>query len=217
MWLIIFEEFIGDLKTQKLRAALTLIAVIGGTTAVVLLLAFGEGLKRTVVDGTRGMGNRMFLIYGGETTLAFNGLPKGRQIRLTQDDLELLRSIQGADRFSASYGRWNITVKTPDFKTTVFMEGALPDHEDLRTLFPAPGSRFINEKDVALRRRVAFLGDSIARKLFPHGDPVGQQVLIDKLPFTVIGVLEQNANELEQRARHVSRAHFRHDVSHDLW
>jgi len=190
MWKILFEEFVGDLKTQKLRAILTLIAVMGGTMAVVLLLAFGEGIKRAVYLGSLGAGNRMFMIYGGETTLAFEGLPKGRAIRLTQDDLELLRTIHDADLFSASYGRWNVTVKTPDYKTTVYMEGALPDHEDLRTLFPAPGSRFFNSQDVAQRRRVAFLGDSIAAKLYPKQDPVGKQLLIDKLPFTVIGVLK---------------------------
>lgn len=189
MNLVLLEEFLGDLRAQKLRAVLTLLAVFGGTAAVVILLAFGEGLKRSVVNGNLGAGNRMFMIYGGETSLPFEGLPKGREIRLSQEDLELLRTIDGADLFSASYGRWNVTVKSPDFKTTVYMEGALPDHEDLRVMFPGNGSRFINDFDVAQRRRVTFLGDSIARKLFPKDDAVGKQLLIDNLPFTVIGVL----------------------------
>jgi putative ABC transport system permease protein len=190
MWRILFEELIGDLKTQKLRAVLTLVAVIGGTASVVLLLAFGEGIKRAAANGNRGAGNRMFMIYGGETSMPYEGLPKGREIRLMQDDLELLRTISDADLFSASYGRWNVTVETPAYKTTIYIEGALPDHEDLRTMFPVAGSRFINQRDVDMRRRVAFLGDSIASKLFPKGNAVGQQVVIDELPFIVIGVLK---------------------------
>ncbi|HEX6558920.1 MAG TPA: ABC transporter permease [Longimicrobiales bacterium] len=190
MWRILFEEFIGDLRQQKLRAMLTLLAVVGGTAAVVILLAFGEGLKRQVVAGQQNAGSRMFMIYGGETSLAFEGLPKGREIRLTQDDLDLLRTIPEADRFSASYGRWGVTVKTPTFKTTVFLEGALPDHEDLRVLIPAAHGRFFNEPDITQRRRVAFLGDSIALKLFGKADPIGRQVMIDELPFTVVGVLQ---------------------------
>lgn len=190
MWKILLLEFIGDLKAQKLRAVLTLVAVIGGTMAVVLLLAFGEGLKRSLKAGNLGAGNRMFMIYGGETSLPYEGLPKGREIRLMQEDLELLRTIDDADLFSASYGRRGITVKTPDFKTTPFVEGVLPDHEDLRTMLPAPGSRFINQRDVDMRRRVTFLGDSIAAKLFPKGNAIGQIVMIDGLPFTVIGVMK---------------------------
>jgi putative ABC transport system permease protein len=190
MWRILLAEFMGDLKTQKLRSALTVIAVVAGTAAVVLLLAFGEGLKRMAIEGNRSAGNRMFIIYGGETSLTHEGLPKGREIRLTHDDLDLLRSIDAADRFSVAYGSWDVAVKSPSFKTTVFMEGALPDHEDLRIMLPAPGGRFINERDVDQRRRVAFLGDSIAIKLFPAGDPIGQQLMIDDLPFTVIGVLK---------------------------
>ena len=190
MWKILLFEFFGDLRAQKLRTALTLIAVFGGTTAVVLLLAFGEGLKRRVAEGNQSAGSRMFMVYGGETSLAFEGLPKGRQVRLKQEDLELLQTINDADRFSASYGRWGTTVKTSSFKTTVFMEGALPDHEDLRMMLPARGGRFINQRDVDMRRRVAFLGDSMAIKLYGKDDPVGRQLMIDDVPFVVIGVLQ---------------------------
>lgn len=189
MWRILLAEFLGDLKTHKLRSSLTVIAVVAGTAAVVLLLAFGEGLKRMAIEGERSAGNRMFIIYGGETSLAHEGLPKGRTIRLTHDDLDLLRTINDADRFSIAYGSRGITVKSPSFKTTVFMEGALTDHEDMRVMLPAPGGRFLNERDVDQRRRVTFLGDSIAAKLFPAGDAVGKQLMIDDLPFTVIGVL----------------------------
>src|SRR5688500_8846313 len=105
MFKILFEEFLGDLKAQKLRAALTFVAVTWGTAAVVLLLAFGEGIKRRAMEGNSSAGDRMFMIYGGETSMPYEGMPKGREIRLVEGDLELLqRSLSEADLFSASYG-----------------------------------------------------------------------------------------------------------------
>src|SRR5438093_11591364 len=106
MLFILLQDFIGDLKAQRTRAFLTFFAVTWGTLAVVLLLAFGEGLKRTVRDGLLGAGERMFMVYGGETSKAFVGLGQGRRIRLVEEDLDLLRhAIRDVSRGSASYGR----------------------------------------------------------------------------------------------------------------
>src|SRR5207249_3626248 len=83
----------------------TFFAVTWGTLAVVLLLAFGEGLKRTVRDGLLGAGERMFMVYGGETSKAFAGLGEGRRIRLVEGDLDLLRNgVPDVDRGSVVDG-----------------------------------------------------------------------------------------------------------------
>ena len=66
---ILLEEFWGDLKAQKTRALLTMFAITWGTLAVVLMLAFGEGLKHAIVSGLTGAGQRMFMVYGGETRI----------------------------------------------------------------------------------------------------------------------------------------------------
>src|SRR2546428_9815158 len=89
MFYILLQDFLGDLKAQRTRALLTFFAVIWGTLAVVLLLAFGEGLKRTVRDGLLGAGERIFMVYGGETSKAFAGLGQGRRIRLVEVGLDL--------------------------------------------------------------------------------------------------------------------------------
>src|SRR5690606_13805334 len=137
-----------------------------GTLAVVLMLAFGEGLKHAIVSGLTGAGQRMFMVYGGETQIVFEGLPKGRPIRLTEEDMELIRrNIPQVDLVSASYGR-SITLEAGANKTRTFMEGVHPAFSEMRTMYPASGGRFLNVKDVAERRRVVFLGDSIAHRLF---------------------------------------------------
>ncbi|MFW5947337.1 MAG: ABC transporter permease [Gemmatimonadota bacterium] len=194
MFRLLLAEFWTDLKAQRTRALLTLFAVFWGTLTIVLLLAFGEGLKRAVVEGIIGAGSRMYMVYGGETTEPFEGLPGGRPIRLVEEDLDLLmRSIPQIDAGSVSYGRYGTLLESEHLTTTTMMEGVDPDFSELRTMFPAAGGRFLNTRDVAERRRVVFLGDSIAMRLFPGLDPVGRTLRIDGLPFTVVGTMATKA------------------------
>ncbi len=193
MFYILLQEFIGDLRAQRTRAFLTFFAVTWGTLAVVLLLAFGEGLKRTIRDGLLGAGERIFMVYSGETSKAFAGLGQGRQIRLLEEDLDLLKSaIPDVDRGSISYGRWGTSYQMGKTRTNAFLEGVGPDHEAMRHMEPAQGGRFINPADVVQKRRVLFLGNELAERIFGKGvDPVGKSVVVDGLPFTVVGVLKK--------------------------
>jgi hypothetical protein len=142
---LLLAEFWTDLKAQRTRALLTLFAVFWGTLTIVLLLGFGEGLKRAMVEGTLGAGQRMFMVYGGETTRPFQGLPGGRRIRLVQEDLDLLmRAIPEIDRGSVSYGRWGTVLKSPHLTTTTMMEGVHVDFAEMRSMYHAAGGRFLN-------------------------------------------------------------------------
>lgn len=191
MWRILLQEFLGDLRAQKTRSFLTMFAITWGTIAIVLLLAFGEGLKTQVTTGLLNAGEKIFMTYGGETGKEYQGLPRGRRIRLTEEDMDLvLRSVEDVDAASPSYGRWGTTLSYGDVKTTTYMEGVHPVFSELRKMFPKPGGRFLNDRDVRERRRVLFLGDSIAARLFGSEDPVGRTLELDGLPFTVIGVMQ---------------------------
>src|SRR5206468_3249174 len=109
-----------------------------------------------------GAGERMFMVYGGETSKAFAGLGQGRRIRLVEEDLDLLRNaIPDVDRGSVSYGRWGTSFQMGKTRTNAFLEGVGPEHETIRHMDPAPGGRFINPADVERRRRVLFLGNEL--------------------------------------------------------
>ncbi len=191
MWRILLTEFAGDLKAHKTRALLTMFAITWGTIAVVLLLAFGEGLRRTINSGLLNAGERIFMVYGGQTSKSFEGLPRGRRVRLTEDDMNLVvRFVDQIDEASPSYGRWGVTLEYADVRTTTYMEGVHPSFSDMRRMFPKRGGRFINDTDVAERRRVVFLGDSIAYRIFDSEDPIGKEIDLDGVPFTVIGVMQ---------------------------
>lgn len=190
MWRILVAEFLADLRAQPKRTLLTVFAVTWGTVSVVLLLAFGEGLRHTFLDGQLGAGDRIFKIYGGTTSLEYEGLPKGRRIRLRDGDLNLLaRSVPEIDLTSPSYGQGNTTLERGPVRTTTYMEGVSPAFAELRSMVAASGGRFLNDRDLRERRRVLFLGDEIAAELFGAQEPVGQTVRLDGLPFIVVGVM----------------------------
>ncbi|MCH8485996.1 MAG: ABC transporter permease [Candidatus Cyclonatronum sp.] len=191
MWYILLSEFIRDLRKQKLRAFLTIMAISWGTFAVILLLAFGQGLSSKMIEGLLGGGNQVMMIYPGQTSTEFNGLPPGRRIRFTEEDLRLIQErVPGIAYISPQYGRHNMNLRSPHHSVNTYGEGVGPDYEIMRTVFPAQGSRFINPNDVAEQRRVVFLGDEIAAELFPDNDAVGSTLFIDATPFTIIGLMQ---------------------------
>ena len=207
MWRILFQEFLGDLRAQKTRAFLTMFAITWGTIAVVLLLAFGEGLRTAISTGLLNAGERIYMVYGGTTSKVFEGLPTGRRVRLTEDDLELLqRSVPEIEMGSPSYGRWGTSLRVGERKTTTFMEGVNPAFSEMRRMFPAAGGRFINQDDLDRRRRVIFLGNAIASRLFGDADPVGQTLLLDGLPFTVIGIMQKKFQDSSNNGPDEDRA-----------
>jgi putative ABC transport system permease protein len=207
MWKNLIGEFWGDLKTQKTRALLTLFAIGWGTLAVVLMLSFGEGLKRSVVEGEMGQGSSMLVFFGGETGKPFEGLPRGRDIQLHAEDLALLtRAIPEITLASTSYGRWGTQLKAGVISETTYMEGVDEAFGELRNMVPAPGGRFLNARDLADRRRVIFLGDSIARRLFPGVDPVGRTLLVDGMPFRVVGVMRKKRQTSSNNGPDAERA-----------
>ncbi len=207
MWKILAEEFFGDLRAQKTRAFLTIFAVVWGTISIVLLLAFGEGLKIQISDGLLNAGERIFMVYGGETSLPYEGLPKGRRVRLREDDLGLLlRAVPEIEMGSPSYGSWGTHLEFDENQTTTYMEGVYPEFMEMRRTFPAQGGRFINARDLRDRRRVLFLGNAIAERLFGDFDPVGRTVMLDGLPFTVVGVMEEKFQDSSNNGPDEDRA-----------
>jgi putative ABC transport system permease protein len=191
MWLELLREFVYDLKAHKLRAFLTLLAITWGTISVVLLLSFGEGLGTQLTYGLLNAGDRIMMIWGRETGLVFEGLPKGRPIRFVEEDLELLKeSIPAIDLASPQY-RKNVILTYGKFMITTECEAVNPGFEDMRRMYPAAGGRFLDDADVVLQRRVIFLGAVITKEIFGDEDPIGKTLMVDGTPFTMVGVMQK--------------------------
>ena len=186
---LLLGEFLSDIKKQKMRAFLTTIAITWGTLAIILLMAFGEGLAFRMRESFLNAGDMIIRIYGGQTTKKYEGLPVGRWIRLVEEDMHLLKeSIPEIDGVSAQYNR-GVNLRNGDKAFGTWMEGVFPSFEWLRRMYPAPGGRFINENDLNESRRVVFLGGEIAKDLFGRPNPVGETVMLDGVPFTIIGTM----------------------------
>jgi putative ABC transport system permease protein len=206
MYLELLKEFFQDLRAHRTRAILTLIAITWGTVAVVLLLSFGEGLGNQMMSGLLNAGDRIMIIYGGETGKTFEGLPKGRRIRLVEDDVDLLgRAIPAIDMISPQY-RKNITLTYGKFSITTECEGVNPLFEEMRRMYPSTNGRFLNDVDVVEQRRVLFLGAEIAKDIFKDEDPVGKSIMVDNIPFTVVGVMQKKLQTSMNNGPDVRRA-----------
>jgi putative ABC transport system permease protein len=191
MWLELLKEFFHDLRAHRTRAMLTLIAITWGTISVVLLLAFGEGLGAQMTNGLVNAGNRIMIVYGGQTGIVFEGLPKGRQIQLTEEDVDLLHSaIPAIDMISPQY-RSGVTLTYKKYSTTTECEGVNPGFEEMRRMYPTAGGRFLDDRDVIGERRVIFLGIDIAKEIFREEDPIGKTLKVDGVPFTVVGLMQK--------------------------
>jgi len=191
MWLELLKEFWNDIKAHRTRALLTIVAIAWGTVAVVLLLSFGSGLSKQMQTGLLNAGNRIMIVYGGETGLVYEGLPKGRRIRMTEDDVELLRhAIPLIDMISPQY-RETVTLTYKKVSTREECEGVNPSFEEMRRMYAVQGGRFLNEADVTQQRHVLFVGFELAKSLFAQEDPIGKTVDVDGTPYTLVGVMQK--------------------------
>jgi putative ABC transport system permease protein len=187
---ILLKDFLEDIKTQKTRAFLTTIAITWGTLTLILLMAFGAGLAFRMKEGLLNAGDRIIFVYNGQTSKRYEGLPIGRNIRLIEDDCDILKkSIPMIGGISPQYGRWGARLLYGDKSATTYMEGVYPTFEFLRRMYPAAGGRFLDEKDLIEKKRVVFLGSVIAGELVGKEDPIGKTITIDGVPFIIVGIM----------------------------
>src|SRR5207247_9665707 len=185
---VLFRSFLADLRAQKLRTSLTVLGIAWGTVAVVVLLAFGVGLERQTKKRFHGLGDRIVILFGGRTTKPFAGFGDGRPIRLRPDDVPLLaREVAEIEYISPEFITRNARVRRGVRAAAPAVTGLVPVYGLKRNSIAEPGGRFINDRDVAERRRVAVLGDELAKVLFENEAPVGRQGFLGETPFTIGG------------------------------
>lgn len=201
-WLAnLLKQLFRDLRAQRLRTFLTTLGLIWGTVAVSLLLAFGDGFHHQLKKNSAGLGNGIVIAWPSLTSIPFEGLGKGRPIRLDETDVALLRAnAQELGWISSEYAR-TLTVKLGTRTLAIDTVGVHPVFGEMRNMIPQEGGRFINPFDLRDKRRVVFVGNEVAENLFGSGDPVGQTLRIHGSPFTVIGVLKPKTQDSSYRFR----------------
>jgi putative ABC transport system permease protein len=195
MNLILPRFFWSEYRKRRKKASLITFALFWGTLSILLLMAFGQGLTIQFKVAFSGLGETLIMVYGGQTSLEFEGLPKGRPISLYPEDVDYLKErIPEILRIAPeSYNYLQVSANGKEINRSV--HGTTAEFAVMRTQIPRLGGRFLNADDVAVGRKVAFIGWKVATDLFGAADPVGRQVVINRIPFTVIGVLQKKIQD----------------------
>jgi putative ABC transport system permease protein len=185
----VLKQLARDLKAEKLRTFLTIFGIVWGTVAISLMLAFGTGLHKQPIKSTAGLGDRIVIAWPGLTSIPYEGLGKGRRIRITDEDLSAVRgNVEGLKAISAEYSN-NMKIEYGTKTLSVDTSGVAADFGSMRNLIPQSGGRFINAIDVNDLRRSVFLGDKLAKDIFGTTPPIGKTITVNQSPFLVVGVL----------------------------
>ncbi|MEJ3745869.1 ABC transporter permease [Actinomycetes bacterium KLBMP 9797] len=171
------------LRTNRLRSGLTMLGVVIGVAAVVVLVAIGTGAKREVEQQVEGLGSNLLIVVPGR--LEFNSAPSVS--RLSLSDVEAVSRIVGDPSRVAVTVTSGETVRAGTRATFTTVQGVLETTPRVFVRSVARGT-YLTSSDVDTARRVAVLGSSVARTLFGDRDPVGQQVSVAGVRFRVIGV-----------------------------
>jgi len=196
-----FRQLARDLRAQKLRTLLTTLGIVWGTVSVSLLLAFGQGLHKQLLKNQAGMGKGIVIAWPSQTSIPFEGLGKGRRIRLDEDDIEMMKQrAQSLGPISSEYAQ-TLRLQHGTRTMAVDVSGVSADFGEMRNTIAQAGGRFLNPIDIDKKRRVAFLGNEIAEQLFGAADPVGEIFRLHGSPFTVIGVLKPKIQQSSYSGR----------------
>lgn len=195
-----------DVRHQKLRTALTLFGITWGTVSVALLVAFGEGLQKHVVKSQHGLGENIVIAFPSRTSLPWNGIGKGRRIRVTLEDIESLRREVPEAEFAGEFERNSSAIRRERVRLTPEISANNPIFAAMRNIVPAAGGRYVNDVDLDRRRRVVFLGDKLKQDLFGDEEAVGKTLMIDNVPFVVVGVMAKKLQDSSYSGRDQDKA-----------
>ncbi|MGH7656511.1 MAG: ABC transporter permease [Gemmatimonadaceae bacterium] len=173
---------------NKMRTLLTMLGIIIGVGAVIVMVAVGQGAKSEIQRRIDNLGTNMIVVTPGALNLGGASQGAGSSNRLSLEDYQALHTqgllvqyvspvVMAFEHIVGGVGNW----RTP-------VTGVSVDYPVIRSWKLASG-RFFDEQEQKTSARVAVIGQTVASNLFPNQDPVGQQVRIGRAPFKIIGLL----------------------------
>lgn len=193
----VIEEAFRALATNRMRTLLTMLGVVIGVCAVVIMMAVGRGAQSMVNQSISSMGSNLLIVFPGSQTSGGVRFGAGAAQTLTISDAQAIATVPGVLRvgpvvmrsFQLAYGSQN---------WSAMVAGVTPDYFLLRDWDTEVGD-LLSDGDLRSNARVAVIGQSTATQLFGNESPVGKSIRIRNLPFTVIGVLTRKGQSLDGR------------------
>ena len=182
------------LAVNKLRSLLTMLGIIIGVAAVIVMIAVGAGAQARVEEQIRSLGSNLLLILSGSTTAGGVRMGFGSNLTISEDDAAAIpREIPETMAAPALRGTAQLIWGNQNWSTVIF--GVTPEYIEVRQWEIAAG-RMFDATDIAGATKVCLVGQTVARQLFGGTDPLGQVIRVRRVPFTVIGVLESKGQSM---------------------
>jgi putative ABC transport system permease protein len=185
---------------NKMRAMLTMLGIVIGIGAVIVMVAVGNGAQQQIASAVSSLGTNLIIVMPGSGVPGGVNGGAGSLNRLTIADADLLNRdatmLSGVSPVVSA--RLQVIGGGTNWRTSI--NGVSTDFLAIRDWSVSSGDMF-TDADAASSRKVAVIGATVAANLFPDGDPVGAQIQIGKVPFQIVGVLAskgQNAGGQDQ-------------------
>ena len=174
---------------NRMRSLLTSLGIIIGVSAVIVMVSIGEGSSYRIENSINSLGTNLLIAFPGSFSSGGARMGAGSFNRFTFNDVEKLKNeatlLSAVSPVVRSGGQ--IIGNGTNWYTSVY--GVNTDYFEIRN-WELEYGEFFTEKDNAAKRKVALLGKTVADELFPDSDPIGEDIRIRNIPFTVIGVLK---------------------------
>lgn len=187
---IVLKEAYASLRHYRRRTTVTVVSLAWGVASFVMLMSYGDGFDEAIRRAFLAVGQDLILMGGGQTSKQAGGLRSGRSIRLELDDVKAIRESAPAVLTLSPeiFGRNMNVVRGPREKQ-YFGRAVWPEYGRIRNVNLVAG-RWINAEDNLNRNRVVVLGSTVAKELFSGIPPVNEEVTVNGLRFTVVGVMD---------------------------
>ena len=190
-WVVI-KVALKSLLANKLRSFLAMLGIIIGVGAVIAMLAIGEGAQKQVLDRWTAMGVNLLIVRPGQRGVG--GVITGQQQTLTTDDAEAIVNAFPAVKSVAPVINGSAQVKYFNKNTRISVVGTAATYFPIRN-FEIERGRLFSAQEAERLARVAVLGPVTVDNLFGGDDPLGQQVKVNGINFTVIGVFKSKGDQ----------------------
>ncbi len=185
------------IMSNKVRSALTMLGVIIGVMAVILLVSIGQGAQVYITKEMTGLGTNLLIITPGKTSTrgGFHPPSAGTVRKLTYDDSQALRRRAWllTDAVPLVFGTGKIKYKNMGRDTMVI--GTTPEFQRVRNLFVDTGS-YVSQSDVDSKAKIIVLGTKVKEELFGIENPLGKVVTLSDARYRVVGVMRKKGTSL---------------------
>jgi putative ABC transport system permease protein len=186
----IIKRVVENLIAYRKRSAMTILGVTWGIASFILLIAYGDDFQRALLLGLRYFGDDVVVVWNGQTSMQAGGARAGRVIRTQPDDVEMIRQRCALVKRISPEVYSELQMRWGDRMTTAGIRAVSDEYGSIRGMFMEQG-RFLNAEDNSNLRRVVVLGSDIKKKLFSQSPALDQDIFIDGIRFTVVGVLQK--------------------------